>query len=77
MQYMAGLPDKAFELAVVDPNYGINVLRATYQNKKTKSGKQKGHKNNWDIKEWDNFSPDIKYFKELFRVSKNQIIWGG
>ena len=63
---MARYPDKHFDLAIVDPPYGIGA------------GKEKPH-NGWKdygIKHWDNESPDKAYFKELFRVSQNQIIWG-
>ena len=66
MEYMKTLPDKHFELAIVDPPYGIGA------------GKEKPH-NGWKdygIKHWDNESPDKAYFRELFRVSQNQIIWG-
>jgi site-specific DNA-methyltransferase (adenine-specific) len=62
MLLMARYPDNYFDLAIVDPPYGIgfdNKIR----DKKNKS--------------WDNSIPNDKYFKELFRVSKNQIIWGG
>jgi hypothetical protein len=67
LEYMATLSDKYFELAIVDPPYGINFA-------KTKSGK------GWVVrksKDWDKSIPDIKYFDELFRVSRNQIVWGG
>ena len=67
MDYMAGLPDKAFELALVDPEYGISAGKMTHG---------KGIKN-WTKKEWDEKTPDNLYFSELFRVSKNQIIFGG
>lgn len=66
MDGMAQFPDKFFELAIVDPPYGIGA------------GKEKPH-NGWKdygIKHWDNESPDKAYFRELFRVSQNQIIWG-
>ena len=69
MAFMAGLPDGYFELAVVDPPYGIGIIEKT----KAFSGKTSKYKN----KEWDNNPPDAAYFTELFRVSKNQIIWGG
>ena len=68
MEYMATLPDKAFDLAIVDPPYGINAGKMTMG-----SGKHAFSKN----KDWDKSIPDAKYFSELFRVSKNQIIWGG
>jgi site-specific DNA-methyltransferase (adenine-specific) len=68
MEYMATLPDKAFDLAVVDPPYGIGA-----------SEMQMGlGKKNWKRgKGWDNDVPTDFYFQELMRVSKNQIIWGG
>ena len=67
MSYMATLPDKAFELAIVDPPYGIDI------NKSGRLVKEKG----WDYKDWDKNIPDFKFFYELARISKNQIIWGG
>jgi len=67
MEYMATLPDKAFDLAVVDPPYGINAGKMTMGSGKHKFSKDKA---------WDESIPDKKYFNELFRISKNQIIWG-
>ncbi len=69
MEYMATVPDKYFDLAIVDPPYGIGD-----KFKGGKSGKMQF--NEVVEKGWD-FVPDSEYFKELFRVSKNQIIWGG
>ena len=66
MEYMKSLPDKAFELAIVDPPYGIRI---------TQSGRLK--KYNASKTKWDELTPTDEYFKELFRVSTNQIIWGG
>ena len=66
MEYMATLPDKAFQLAIVDPPYGIGVAKEKPHN---------GWKD-WGIKDWDNQSPSVEYFNEVFRLSKNQIIWG-
>jgi site-specific DNA-methyltransferase (adenine-specific) len=68
MELMARYPDKYFDLAIVDPPYGINAGKMTMG-----SGKHKFKKG----KDWDNSIPNDEYFKELFRVSKNQIIWGG
>lgn len=68
MEYMATVPDKHFDLAIVDPPYGINV--------NMNMGKKKGEKPRYEKKKWD-ISPPQSYFNELFRVSKNQIIWGG
>lgn len=67
MALMARYEDKYFDLAIVDPPYGI-------LNKTARGGDHKFNKSEysqWDIK------PDDKYFDELFRVSKNQIVWGG
>jgi len=68
MEYMSTLPDKAFELAIVDPPYGIGA-GSMAQGKWVTSKMEK--------KDWDKTPPDEKYFYELFRVSKKQIIWGG
>lgn len=65
MDGMKEFPDKYFDLAIVDPPYGINIQ---------KSGRLKKYNTNHI---WDNSTPDKTYFDELFRVSKNQIIWGG
>ena len=66
MAGMARYPDKYFDLAIVDPPYGIGI---------TDSGRL-GKYNKNDIR-WDDNIPDDKYFSELFRVSKSQVIWGG
>lgn len=69
MEYMRSLPDKAFDLAVVDPPYGIGINH--------NMGRRKGDKKSEYKKvTWDNKTPEKEYFEELFRVSKNQIIWG-
>lgn len=68
MQLMSRYPDNYFELAIVDPPYGINAGKMTMG-----SGKHKFKQG----KNWDSEIPSEAYFKELFRVSKNQIIWGG
>jgi site-specific DNA-methyltransferase (adenine-specific) len=68
---MARYPDKYFDLAIVDPPYGIGIS-GQKEVKKGKKSDRKGHKQ----KDWDNAIPTPEYFKELFRVSKNQIIWG-
>ena len=68
MEYMRTLPDKVFDLAVVDPPYGIGM-----------DGGCVGYKgdNVFEKKGWDKSTPGKEYFDELFRVSENQIIWGG
>jgi len=73
MAFMAGLPDKSIGLAVVDPPYGINISSAGgYYHVKGK-----GQANPHTKKAWDNETPPQEYWDELFRVSKNQIVWGG
>ena len=64
MQLMSRYHDNYFELAIVDPPYGIGISKNPVRQKHNK-------------KSWDSSTPNEKYFEELFRVSKNQIIWGG
>ena len=64
MELMSRYEDNHFDLAIVDPPYGIGVTK----NKRL---------NNISNKDWDNEIPKKEYFEELKRVSKNQIIWGG
>ena len=67
MEYLATLEDNAFELAIVDPPYGIgNFIPQT--------GKEAG--NNYDKVDWNDNVPDEQYFEILRRVSRTQIIWG-
>lgn len=70
MEYLATLEDNAFELAIVDPPYGINYDGATATT--GKHGGRKAHA--W--KGWDKERPSANYWKELQRVSNHQIIWG-
>jgi site-specific DNA-methyltransferase (adenine-specific) len=70
MEYMATLPDKAFDLAVVDPPYGISMMDSDNKSR----GKLAIAK---DYKKLDDSKPpEINYFKELQRISRNQVIWG-
>jgi site-specific DNA-methyltransferase (adenine-specific) len=66
MEYMKTLPDKAFDLAVVDPPYGLDIANSP------RIVTDKGLLGN----DWDKEPPTSEYFTELFRISKNQIIWG-
>lgn len=69
---MKEFPDKFFNLALVDPPYGINIT-----DRKCGMGRRKGDaKAKYKIGDWDSQIPTQQYFDELFRVSKNQIIWG-
>ena len=76
MDVMATYPDKYFDWAIVDPPYGIDVAN---MNMGAGKGKRcsKIQNRNWKPKDWDKEIPTEDYFNELFRVSKNQIIWGG
>ena len=68
MEFMATVPDKHYDLAIVDPPYGIGMGGGKFGN------------SNVDFKQFageDTSIPDAQYFHELFRISKNQIIWGG
>ena len=67
---MKSYPNNYFDLAIVDPPYGIKR-----DGKRKSTSKRGGHKG-YKFKGWDNEVPKPEYFKELFRVSKNQIIWG-
>jgi len=79
MEGMAEYPDKFFDLAIVDPPYGIGASNNTgFSEVRRKNGtigytKRKLHK----PKKWDNKIPCDRFFLELKRVSVNQIIWGG
>ena len=64
LEAMKDMSNNQFDLAIVDPPYGINITK----NKRL---------NNNSKKDWDKEIPTPEYFKELFRVSKEQIIWGG
>lgn len=69
MEFMRGIPDKYYQLAIVDPPYGIGAGKMTGGaglNKQWEKGK-----------DWDNSIPSDAFFSELKRISKNQIIWGG
>jgi site-specific DNA-methyltransferase (adenine-specific) len=75
MEFMATIPDNYYELAIVDPPYGIGADKKN--SKKTKQTKKSATESkDYGNKNWDSNIPDINYFKELFRISKNQIIWG-
>jgi site-specific DNA-methyltransferase (adenine-specific) len=64
IEFMKSKPDKCYDLAIVDPPYGIGI---------SSNPVRQQH----DKKDWDNAIPTPEYFEQLFRVSKNQIIWGG
>jgi site-specific DNA-methyltransferase (adenine-specific) len=71
MEGMARYPDKYFDLAIVDPPYGIGVSKGKW------GSSNKGKVTDYGKKYWDKSIPNNEYFKEILRTSKNQIIWGG
>jgi len=71
MALMSRYPDKYFDLAIVDPPYGIGEDGAK-NHSRSKAAKAK----QYTPKDWDSSAPNQTYFNELIRVSKNQIVWG-
>lgn len=76
MEGMAQFPDKYFELAIVDPPYGIDMANKMAANNGKQTGVAKAKRGEYASGEWDSESPKYEYFAELQRVSKNQIIFG-
>jgi site-specific DNA-methyltransferase (adenine-specific) len=76
MDVMKEFPDKHFDLAIVDPPYGIGIVSQFKKTTESKSSMMRGM-NGITGGEWDSATPNGQYFAELRRVSKNQIIWGG
>jgi site-specific DNA-methyltransferase (adenine-specific) len=68
MQALKEFKDNQFDLAIVDPPYGIDAGNMQMGNNTKKK---------WTKKDWDKNTPTKEYFDELFRISKNQIVWGG
>jgi site-specific DNA-methyltransferase (adenine-specific) len=68
MEGMAQIPDKYFELAIVDPPYGVGDFKQS-------TGNRRKYNRDWKIN-WNNATPEEQYFNELYRVSKERIIWG-
>ncbi len=76
MALMARYPDNYFDLAIVDPPYGLDLANMNMGAGKSKKA-SKIQNRKWVAKDWDKSVPSTEYFVELFRVSKSQIIWGG
>jgi len=70
---MKRYPDKHFDLAIVDPPYGIGI---DGQKQSINIDNPKANRKSHNFKGWDNEIPNKQYFDEIMRVSKNQIIWG-
>jgi len=77
MEYMATVPDKYFDLAIVDPPYGIDAdIKNNGKNSDRHEKTSLAKINTYKKTNWDNETPNEDYFNELKRVSKKQIIWG-
>lgn len=83
MEIMQTCPDQYYDLAIVDPPYGINLGKMAFLSETNTTVKQKnGNRLNpnkrekYTLKDWDNQTPDQSYFDELKRISKDQIIFG-
>lgn len=78
MEKLRDYPDNYFDLAIVDPPYGLGVQGMSYTKTGNKRASKNSRANSRDYKhaEWD-IKPDREYFNLLLRKSKNQIVWGG
>ena len=75
LPFMKQCEDKQFDLAIVDPPYGIGIHKMNYT-QSTKGGVAR-RRDYSSVKDWDSAIPTKEYFDELQRISKNQIVWGG
>lgn len=64
LEFMKSMPDKCVDLVLTDPPYGINIANNPFRQK-------------FEKRDWDEKAPTQEYFDEIFRISKEQIIWGG
>lgn len=64
LEVMRGFADKQFDLVLTDPPYGIGIAANPFRQK-------------YEKEKWDDFVPSKEYFNEIFRVSQQQVIWGG
>ena len=76
MEVMKAFKDKQFDLAIIDPPYGLGMGTVSIPSEKNTNSQQKFYKD-LKSKRWDDNTPNKEYFDELKRVSKNQIVWGG
>lgn len=74
LDFMRQMPDKSVDLVLADPPYGM--IGANKKRGRFRCGRFKKYYISNDETHWD-FAPDKEYFSEIFRISKNQIIWGG
>ena len=76
LETMSRMADKSIDLVLTDPPYGINLAKMNMGLGNTPKASKKENRK-WVSKDWDNQTPSQEIFDEIFRISKNQIIWGG
>jgi site-specific DNA-methyltransferase (adenine-specific) len=76
MEAMKAMPDKTYQLCIVDPPYGIGEASGREASRNNSPGRAQTPVK-YAVKEWDKQTPPAAFFSELRRVSVNQIIWGG
>ena len=76
MEVLKQTPDNYYSLSIVDPPYGLDLANMNMGIGTSKKA-SKIQNRKWKPKDWDKNAPTAEYFEQLFRVSKNQIIWGG
>ncbi|MDD5353128.1 MAG: DNA methyltransferase [Candidatus Omnitrophica bacterium] len=74
LDVMKGIPDKSIDLVLTDPPYGIERFKNVEKETSGCFAKRGTFKN---ASQWNNLKPDERHWQEIFRISKNQIIWGG
>lgn len=74
--FMKTVPDKVYDLAIVDPPYGLGLDMVTKVDLNARQKRKNRTIVNHEAKDWNNSIPSEEYFKELHRISKHQIIWG-
>ncbi len=74
LDYMRTLPDKSIDLVLTDPPYWIGI---SWQKQSVNKDNSKANRKFYEDKKWDSSIPEKEYFDEIFRISKNQIIWWG
>ena len=77
LEVMKQMPDNCVDLVLTDPPYGIGIDKTMHSQGGSQTGKSIAPKQRYADTTWDSKTPDIKYFKEIQRVSVNQIIFGG
>ena len=77
LEIMRSMPDKCVDLVLTDPPYGIGMAKQLYAQKPSRPSTYDRSKIKYQTENWDDVKISKEYFDEIFRISKNQIIWGG